>query len=206
MLLRNGKIVRNDRQRSHHVIYEALPLCSMTLGSQFHPYQQLGHGDGGYGDVVLVVEDRVQIRQIPLRVDEKRRVKENQTHDRTSISISSRSSRRSVDHPLSAACRRSISLMSAPRPVLIGSRDATALPLRMMVYRALSCSMLSSTSEKRLAASVAEMSGIEIRLSDLKPDVKQLSTHCARWLPGLHPHSPTRPMSGVAGVGRPPLR
>jgi hypothetical protein len=32
--------------------------------------------------------------------------------------------------------------------------------------------MLSSTSEKRLAASVAEMSGTAIRLSDLAFDVK----------------------------------
>lgn len=133
----------------------------MTLGGEFHPYQQLGHRDSGYGDVVLVVEDCIQISRIPLGIDEKGRVKENQAHDRTSISISSRSSRRSVDHPLSAACRRSIPLTSAPRPVLIGSRDATALPLRMMVYRALSCSMLSRTSEKRLAASVAEMSGMK---------------------------------------------
>jgi hypothetical protein len=39
MLLRNGWIVRNDRQRGHHVIYEALPLRSLSLGGQFHPYQ-----------------------------------------------------------------------------------------------------------------------------------------------------------------------
>jgi hypothetical protein len=72
------------------------------LRRQFHPYQQFGHRDGSYGDVIFIVEDCIQISLIPLRVDEKRSVNENQTHDRTSISISSRTSRRSTDHFLSA--------------------------------------------------------------------------------------------------------
>ena len=72
----------------------------MPLGGHLDPYQQLCHRDGGYRDVVFVIEGRIQIARAPLCVDE-------------------------IGH--------------------------------------LSCSTLSSTSEKRRAASVAEMSGMPIR-------------------------------------------
>jgi hypothetical protein len=95
--------------------------------------RELGEGDGGDGDVVVVTDQVIEVCCRSLCVHEEGRVEEQQAHGRVSASSRSRTTSRSRAQPASGRCRRRSVFASTLRPRVTGSMWATALPRRVMV-------------------------------------------------------------------------
>jgi len=156
---RDGSVVCDCRNDGNDLVDEGLAPSALLARRERHADSELGDGDCGDRDVVVVIDDVVESVARPFGVDEECRVEQEPAQDRSSISTSSRIDARSFDHPASIKRRRSNFLTSAPRPLVTGSRWATGLPLRTIVKCAPSCSTASRRSAKFRDASVELISG-----------------------------------------------
>ena len=85
MRLCDVEVVRLDGQRSQHIADVARARSTLPAAGQLDAEEQLGGGHGGYGDIVVVVDEGVERGAAPLRVDEDRRVDDQAVQRRSSI-------------------------------------------------------------------------------------------------------------------------
>jgi hypothetical protein len=158
MDLRDCTVVVEDGNDLQDVAEEGNAGGTVLARGQEHTNSQLGCGDSGHRNLVVIGDGVVEGLSRSFGVDEKGRVEEKPGQVRSSISTTDRTAARSCDQSVSGRCRRSSSFTSAPWPSVIGSRLAIALPRRTIVKRSPRCSTASRRSAKRRAASVAVIS------------------------------------------------
>jgi hypothetical protein len=105
---------------------------SLPSARQGHAHQQLGHGHGGDGDVVVIGDDRIQISGAAFGIDQEGRVHQQPAQCRSSTDSSLRVSASSSAQPASGSWRRKAALAASPRPRPAGSSCAITLPRRTM--------------------------------------------------------------------------
>lgn len=157
----NGGVVVDHRDGLSDVVNESLPGGAMGAVRELHADEELGDGDGGDCDFVVVPDRLVERGSRSIGVDQECRVEEEPGQGRLSTSSSSRIPTISRAKPESGRWRRSIALTSLPFPVVTGSSWAIIRPRRTIVNRSPRCSTASRMSEKFLAASVALTSIVE---------------------------------------------
>src|SRR5919106_1728076 len=148
-------VVADDGHGCGDLVDERGSLVTPPPAGEERSDPELGQGDRGYRDVIVVGDEVVKIVTGALGVDQEGRVEEEATHSRRSTASRSRTDLMSVDQARSGRCRRSSALASAPRPPCAGSRWATVFPRRTMVKCSPRCSTASRRSAKFRAASVA---------------------------------------------------
>jgi hypothetical protein len=117
----DGGVIDHDRDEASHVIDESLAATSAPSIDQFDADEQLGDGDRGDGDLIVVSDGIIEREARAVGVDEKGRVQEQPAQGLASISSSDRTEATSLAKPGSTRCRRSSALTSAPVPVVTGS-------------------------------------------------------------------------------------
>lgn len=155
MRSRHVEVVGLDRNSREDILDERTPaLPALALG-KLDADEQLGCGDRGDCDVVLVGDEGVERPSGALNRDEDGRVENQPFQGRSSMSSVARSSSSSDAHRRSGGFERSISFTAFPLAARAGSIRATARPRRTTTKLSPRRSTASSTSEKRRAASVA---------------------------------------------------
>jgi hypothetical protein len=77
-------VVGEHRHRLEDVVDERLSRRSLSSARQGHVHQQLGHGHGGDGDVVVIGHDRIQVAGGALDVNQEGRVQQQPAQGRFS--------------------------------------------------------------------------------------------------------------------------
>lgn len=149
------EIVRLDRDGREDVIDEAGPSLLPLAVREFDPDEEFRCRDRGDGHVVVVRDDRIEGGRRALGRDEDRRVDDQSFQRRSSIASDARTSRSSDAQRRSGGVERKISFTRLPFAARAGSMRATARPRRTTRKLSPRRSTESSSSEKRLAASVA---------------------------------------------------
>lgn len=159
--LSDRRVISDERDYIEHIFHECRPGNSFLPSPEKSTDAQLGNRDRRDRNVVFVGDQVVQSATSTVGVNEERRVEEQPSRRRSSISTNRRMDERSSDQLGSRRCRRSRAFTSAPRPAVTGSRRATGFPRRTTVKCPPRCSTASRRPAKFLAASVALISDIK---------------------------------------------
>jgi hypothetical protein len=165
----NIQVVVDHGNVRENVVKKLLPAHPRLASAQLDTDAKLRDSDGCHCHVIVVIDHVIERTADAFRVDEECCVQQQPRQLRSSTVMSSRTVVRSACHSESTPCRRSIVFTSEPRPLRMGSSEATALPLRTMVIRSPRCSTASRRSAKLRAASVALIS---VTRSDYQINVK----------------------------------
>jgi hypothetical protein len=125
------EVVVLDRDRSDDRVDQRLPTRPVGLVGQLDPHQQLGDGDRGDDDVVLVTDQVVEPDLPALAGDQDGRVEDQPVQFRSSSVTVPRSMASSSGHDGSAACSRRSCLTSSPLADGTGVMRAIGLPPRV---------------------------------------------------------------------------
>ena len=156
----NISVVSEHRNGRDDVVDVCTSCSSAPARGKERTHAQLRNRDSCDRDIVIVIDYLIKFVARALGINEKRRIEQEPSHNRSSTSSRARTSSRSLAQVRSGRCRRSRDFTSAPRPRFIGSRWAIALPRRTIVKCSPRCSMASRRSAKFRAASVAVTSGM----------------------------------------------
>lgn len=127
---RDIEVVGLDRNRREHPLDERAAGGLVLVISEVLSDEQLGGGDGGDRDIVLVADDLVQRAARPLGRDQDGGVEDQAFQRRVSGVSDARRSRSSVGQLGSAGCDRSMCLTSRPEDAAAGAMLAIARPRR----------------------------------------------------------------------------
>lgn len=122
MSLSDREVVGDHGDRGEYVLDERGPFSSLLSCSKQCTGSQLGDRDRGDRYVVLICDHTVEGLAGPVGVDEERRVEQQPSQDRSSISTNRRIEDSSSDQLASRRWLRSKAFTSVPSPRLAGSR------------------------------------------------------------------------------------
>lgn len=149
------QVVWLDRERGEHGLDESGTALLRPAMRELHSDEKLGGGNRRDRDVVVIGDDRIEGGRRALGGDENRRVENQSFQRRSSVASVARRSRSSDAQRRSGGAERRISFTRFPFAARAGSIRATVRPRRTTRKLSPRRSTESSSSEKRLAASVA---------------------------------------------------
>ena len=94
----NVKVVGNDREGRDDLVEKGLASRPAPAGSDLYSDAELGDCDGGDGWFVVVSDERVEIEDVTLGVDQDVRVEQQRSQNRSSVTRKPRSSATSRAH------------------------------------------------------------------------------------------------------------
>ena len=131
----NREVVRLHRDRRQHSIDVQLSLVSPAPVGELDPDQELGGRDRRDRDVVVVPDQRVEGRAVPLCSYEDRRVEDQSLQRLSSSEAFARVLRSSASQLSSSGPSRRSPFTIRPVPADAGSRRATTRPCRTITNR-----------------------------------------------------------------------
>ena len=123
--------LRDDRDRGEDGVDKGPSSRLVGRVGQLDPDQQLGDGDGGHGDVVLVTDQVVEPQSPALSGDHDRRIEDQPVQSRSSAVNDARSVASSAGHDVSAVWSRRSRLTSSPLADGTGVMRAMGFPARV---------------------------------------------------------------------------